>query len=616
MKRGFIILLGFIFSIITVSTQNVFVEAEQFDNFGGWVNDPQFIDQMGSPYLLAHGLGKPVKDALTKIEFKKTGTYHVWVRTFNWNAPWDKSIAPGVFQLLVDGKVVGDTLGNKTEKWGWQKAGEVKIKNETVTLALHDLTGFEGRCDAIVFSKKSNIQLPDSGINLHSFRKESLGIETERVTEHFDLIVVGGGFAGIASAVSSARLGLKTLLIHNRNVFGGNSSPEISIYPHGGFKLPPYDKIGTVIAELGYPSQYQDRIVDIMKNEENLTVRKNQHVFAAKTSQKQITSVIAKELSTGKEFEYNGLLFVDCTGDGNLGYLAGAEFRMGRETRSEFGEDLAPEIPSNLSYGSTLKWNARTAGKKNSFPECPWALQFTDVTCQKVMSFKWFWEAGYYKNQITDAEYIRDYWFRVIYGNWSFLKNHSTIKGRYANADLYDVSYILGKRESRRLMGDHILTQMDVEGDWKKYPDSCVICTYTIDQHFPQPENSVYFPGEEFISEQKHNHNPIGPVDAKIRGVNVNEPYMLPYRCLYSKNINNLFMAGRNISATRIAMTSLRVQGSTGMMGEVVAIAASLCKKYNCKPRDIYLKHLDEFKDALKIGIPAKYDAILKPIPM
>lgn len=616
MKTITLILLIVFFAFASLSAQQVFVEAEAFEDLGGWVNDPQFIDQMGSPYLLAHGKGIRVEDAVTNVNFNQTGNYHVWVRTFNWNAPWNKNDAPGIFQLIVDGQIVGEKLGDQPETWGWQKAGQVKIENNTATLALHDLTGFEGRCDAIFFSKNPNVKLPDSGENLVSFRKKILGIKRVKVPEQFDFIVVGGGFAGIASAVSAARLGLKTLLIHNRTVFGGNSSPEISIHPHGGFKLPPYDKIGTVIAELGYPSQYQDRIVDILKNEKNLTVRLNHNVFDAKTSHNQITSVIAKELTTGEEFMYSGHYFADCTGDGNLGFLAGAEYRMGRETRKEFGENLAPEIASNLSYGSTLKWHARTAGNRVNFPECPWAIQFTEVTSHKVMSYQWFWEAGYYKNQITDAEYIRDYWFRVIYGNWSFLKNHSTIKEKYTNADLYNVSHILGKRESRRLLGDHILTQMDVEGDWKKYPDSSVICTYTIDQHFPQPENSIYFPGEEFISEQKHNHNPLGPVSEKTRGVNVNMPYMLPYRCLYSKNIDNLFMAGRDISATRIAMTSFRVQGTTGMMGEVIAIAANLCKKYNCEPREIYTQHLDELKVALKKGVPAKYESILKAIPM
>jgi len=616
MKRITFILLIVFSAFASVSAQQLFVEAEQFEDAGGWVNDPQFLDQMGSPYLLAHGKGIPVKDAVTKVNFNQTGTYHVWVRTFNWNAPWNKNEAPGIFQLIVDGQIVGKKLGDMPETWGWQKAGQVNIKNNTATLALHDLTGFEGRCDAIFFSIDPNVELPVSGETLATFRKKMLDIKPAKTTGEYDLIVVGGGMAGMAAAISGSRLGLKTLLIHNRTLFGGNSSPEISIAIHGGFKLPPYDKIGTVIAELGHPSQFQDRVVDILNKEKNLSISVNQHVIGAEVSNNQIVAVIAKELKSGKEFRYKARYFADCTGDGNLGYLAGADYRMGRETRKEFGEDLAPEIASNLSYGATLKWHARTADKNIDFPECPWAIQFTEVTSHKVMSYQWFWEAGFYKNQITDAEYIRDYWFRVIYGNWSYLKNHSSEKEKYTTADLYNVTNVLGKRESRRLMGDYILTQMDVEGAWRNHGDSAVMCTYTIDQHFPQPENSVYFPGEEFISEQKHNHNPLGPVEKRIRGVNVNQPYMLPYRCLYSRNINNMFMAGRDVSATRIAMTSLRVQGTTGMMGEVVGIAASLCKKYNCQPREIYTQHLEELKAALKKGVPAKYDAILKAIPM
>lgn len=237
------------------------------------------------------------------------------------------------------------------------------------------------------------------------------------------------------------------------------------------------------------------------------------------------------------------------------------------------------------------------------FPLTPWAVSFTEVTAQYTTRGNNWWETGFRYDQIKDFEYIRDYALRIIYGNWSYLKNTSPKKENYANYDLSDVSFVPGKRESRRLTGDIILTQNDVEGGWKNYDDACVMATYSIDQHFPTAENTLYFPGEEFLSYQKHNYNPLGVSRKDIANKDVNEPYLIPYRCLYSRNIENLFMAGRDISVTRIVLNSTRVQKTTGVMGEVVGIAAALCVANNCTPREIYLKHLDTLKKELTKGI-------------
>ena len=613
MNRIIYSIILLISSAVYLSAQDVFIEAEQFDNKGGWVVDAQFMDQMGSPYLLAHGVGTPVADASTNVVFPSTGTYHAWVRTYNWNSPWDASQAPGIFQLVVNGKPTTDKLGDVPTRWGWQYAGKMEINKKDNRIALRDLTGFSGRCDAIAFSKDEYLSLPDGGTALRALRREKTGVKLINPDEKYELIVVGGGVAGLCAAVSAARMGVKTLLIHNRPVIGGNNSTEIGIGISGGIQLAPYEKIGNIVSELGNAFKEQDRIMEILGKEELLTYVLNQHVTGVEMDGSNIHAVIAKDMLTNNEYQYEGIYYADCTGDANLGFLAGAEFRMGRETRSEFNEDLAPEVKSNLSYGSTLKWFASKKDKKVEFPECPWAVQFTEATCQKVMRFQWYWETGFYKNQIEDAEYIRDYWFRVIYGNWSYIKNKSVSKADFADAELDNVSYVIGKRESRRLMGDVIFTQNDLEGGWKNYNDSSVVCTYTLDQHFPHPENTFFFPGEEFMAIQKHNHNPMGPMDKKIPGENVNHPYLLPYRSLYSKNVTNMFMAGRNVSATRMAMTSLRVQSSTGMMGEVVGIAAYLCKSHRCLPRELYNQHVEELKAYLKMGVPVKNELILKP---
>lgn len=208
--------------------------------------------------------------------------------------------------------------------------------------------------------------------------------------------------------------------------------------------------------------------------------------------------------------------------------------------------------------------------------------------------------AGFYHDQVEEAEFIRDYLFRAIYGNWSFLKNKSRSKDEYAKRDLNRMTYIAAKRESRRLLGDVFFVQQDIEKEYIKYDDALIIGTYSIDQHFPTPKNSFYFPGEEFISTMRHYFNDLGVSRKYLRDDQVPPPYRLPYRCLYSVNVDNLFMAGRNVSVSHIALSSTRVQKMTGQMGEVVGKAAAICKKYGCSPRGVYTDHLEELLNAFK----------------
>ena len=607
----------FLFTVLlwsaTALAQEIFIEAESFRYPGGWVVDPQFMDQMGSPYLMAHGAGKPVRDAQTTFEAPRSGTYTVWVRTYNWNAPWDRKAAPGLFSLNIGGRTVGDGKLGTIGHWGWQKAGTVELPAGETTLSLHDRTGFNGRCDAVYLTTDRRAVPPDGGEELTAFRRRLLGTQRPAGEERYEFIVVGGGVAGVSAAVAAARMGVKTLLIHNRPVLGGNNSPEINIIISGKVRLGGYPNIGVVVTEMGNVYRDPQQVQKVVEAEPDLTVKYGMHASEVEMEGDRIAAVIATDLKTGERYRYQAPLFADCTGDGNLGYMAGADYTMRRETRKEFNEGLAPEVESQLSYGSTLKWRAARSDAPVTFPECPWAVQFTEATCQRVMNFQWFWETGFHRDQIAEAEMIRDYWFRVIYGNWAFLKNHAEAKAEYADADLNNVSFILGKRESRRLLGDYIFTQNDVEGGWKNLPDTAVTCTYSLDQHFPHPENSVWFPGEEFLATMKHNYNPMGISRGVLPKEKMNGPYMLPLRSLYSRNVDNLFMAGRHVSGTRIAMTSFRVMGSTGMMGEVVGITASLCKKYGCMPRGIYTDHLAAFREALGRGIDRKFPAIYNP---
>ena len=581
----------------TVWAQTILVEAESFEDLGGWVIDQQFMDQMGSPYVLAHGLGEPVNDATTKVEFTKEGKYRVWIRTRDWVAPWKAPGAPGRFQVFINGKPLKTIFGTEGAEWHWQDGGTVEIVNKQAKIALHDLTGFEGRCDAIVFTTDTNFKPPNEGEGLNSFRRKLLGLPgTPENAGQYDLVVVGGGIAGTCSAVSAARLGLQVALIQNRPVLGGNNSSEVRVHLNGKINLPPYPALGNVVRELDsgkrgnaqHASNYDDqKKLRVVQAEKNIHLFLNTHAYKVEKKGSHIAAVIAKNIITGKGLRFEAPLFADCTGDGTIGFLAGADYRMGREGRAQTEESLAPEEPDKMTMGASVQWYTEKTDEFSAFPDCPWALQFNEESCQRLTRGDWDWETGLNRDQITEFESIRDHALRAVYGNWAFLKNSSRDKDKYEKLKLSWVAYVAGKRESRRLLGDVILQQQDIQQK-KEFPDAFVTTTWTIDLHYPAPKNTKYFPGEEFRSIAKF--TPI-------------EPYPIPYRCFYSRNIGNLMMAGRCISVTHVALGTVRVMRTCGMMGEVVGMASSLCKKHNTDPRGVYKDHLAELQELAKRGV-------------
>ena len=209
------------------------------------------MDVMGSPYLLAHGLGVPVADATTSLLLPEPGTYRVWVRTKDWVARWNAPGAPGRFHVLIDGKPLAETFGTKGADWFWHDGGAVRLNKKEVKLALHDLTGFDGRCDAIMLSTDPGFVPPNESKALAALRRKAPGFAERLVDEgDYDLVVVGGGVAGCCVAVSSARLGLKVALIQDRLVLGGNSSSEIRVWIQGQTRQKPYPIIGEIVDEL------------------------------------------------------------------------------------------------------------------------------------------------------------------------------------------------------------------------------------------------------------------------------------------------------------------------------------------------------------------------------
>ena len=598
MRKVFLATLLAMAGTLPQRAERLWVEAEAFTEKGGWVVDQQFMDEMGSPYLLAHGLGVPVADAETTLRLPVKGTYYVFVRTFNWTSPWQDGEGPGKFWLLVDGKkTTRKPLGANGREWMWQEAGRVKVNKGEVRLSLHDLTGFDGRVDAIYLTTDATDVPPAEEKALTTFRRSMLGLTDEApLRGTFDLVVCGAGTAGISAAASAARLGLNVALVNDRPVLGGNNSSEIRVHTSGRIGVGPYKKLGDLQKEFNprkggnaQPAEYyeDERKLDFVKNEPRITLFLNYHINRADTADGQISSVTAQHIETGEEIRLEAPLFCDCTGDGTVGYLAGADYRMGREARDEFHESRAPEVADSYTLGASVMWYSVEDGKPSAFPEFDYGMHFTDASCQRVKMGEWTWETGMTTDKTRQFERVRDYGMLVIYANWSYLKHHMPDSLGYRTRSLGWVAYMAGKRESRRLMGDYILKQDDVT-HYVLHEDGTAAMSWPMDLHYPDPKNTQFFPGQEFKTINKN--------------TNIH-PYPIPYRCLYSRNVDNLFMAGRCISVSHVVHGSIRVMRTTGMMGEVVGMAASLCKRHGVLPRAIYRSYFPELKQLMEQGV-------------
>lgn len=602
------------------SEEFVFIEAEQFANFGGWDLDQQSMDQMGSPYLLAHGLGIPVADAKTVIQFPSSGTYRVWVRTRDWVAPWKAPGAPGKFQLLVNGTPLKETFGTKSAEWHWHDGGTVDVDSEA-TIALHDLTGFEGRCEAILFCKDVDFEPVNDIAALTKFRRNLLGLpDNPDDGGSYDLVVTGGGLAGTCAAISAARNGIKVALVQDRPVLGGNGSSEVRVWPEGKTNRSPYTHIGDIVNEIlppinkkkgqvlnGVDSSYYDDALKlkIVASEPNIHLFINHRAIEVETKDQTIQSITIQSTLSARQTKLRAKLFSDCTGDATIGYKAGADYEyeaknlMGSSNLFSVLDAANPEevLACECKDKSALALKSEMGDVAQPFPRCPWALDLSNKAFPgrkgietfgrkglNAFANMWYWESGFNKDQITQIELIRDHNFRAMYGAWDTIKN---IDGMYPNHRLSWSAFIAGKRESRRLLGDVILDAKDFKKQ-KEFEDPAFPCSWHVDIHTPKKEYQEGFEGNEFVSDFTRGKK------YKYGGL-----YWAPYRTLYSRNINNLFMAGRDISVTKSGLGPVRVMRTTGMMGEIVGKAASICIKENVSPRGVYEKHLSELKELM-----------------
>lgn len=574
----------------------LWIDAEDFADYGGWWMDTQFVPQMGSPFLMAAGLGTPVENAKTTVNVPKAGTYRLWVRNKNWHG---HRYAPGKFEVSLNGKKSETTFGTREQRaWVWQDGGTFDLDGET-TIELADVSGWYGRCDAILLTKDLEYYPKQEQKDYLRMRAEFVGTIPAKDAGHFDFIVVGGGVAGCNGAIAAARGGAKVALIQDRPMVGGNNSAEMGVPVSGGSSIGKgresglNEEIGR-IHSYNFLSKWATAAEQVIANEPNITLFLNEHVFEAETDKdNKIKAVKSFDMIDGSHTRYTADLFADCTGDGWLGYYAGAEVRLGRESKGETGEMNAKDIADSITMSGSLMQNsilgyqAVDTGKPYTFVTEDW---FYDLRMNEegyvkhrpryengVRAGNWWTENHGRNDDLWDPEWARDDLIMVSLSYYNWIKNHSPLAEKAANYQLKYIPVTNAKRETRRLIGDILVTENDIL-ERKVFDDRVGYFIWKLDVHHPL---GIFSPESPYDYE-----NNISPAS-------------LPLRMLYSKDVPNMFMAGRHVSCTHAALGSARVQGTTGMMGQAVGSAAAMCLKYETTPRGLVNNHMPELQQQL-----------------
>lgn len=404
-----------------------------------------------------------------------------------------------------------------------------------------------------------------------------------------DVAVIGGGMSGIAAAVAAARQGVKVVLVNDRPVLGGNASSEIRVTVNS----PACERNSGVADEIlienikynpqeSYPV-WDHVLYDYVVREPNIELMLNTSAIKATKRKESIESVICWQLTTETEVTIKATQFIDCTGDGIIGASAGAEYRTGREGKAEFGEKFAPDKADGWVMGESIMMITRDLGRPVPFYAPSFAKKYDPELSKfrKIRTLKegfWWLELGSDYDIIADRPKNQHELLGYIYGIWDYIKN----SGAYPEAKTLALDWVgslPGRRESRRLMGDYILTEVDLL-NYREFEDAVAWGGWSLDEHCP---GGILNPDQ-----------PASYFHAKFK-----RPYQIPFRSLYSKNVDNLLFAGRDVSVSHIALSSTRIIETCMSMGQAVGVAAAMCSQKEVSPRAIYNSHIEELQERL-----------------
>ena len=418
----------------------------------------------------------------------------------------------------------------------------------------------------------------------------------QTVFHQADICVVGGGIGGMFTAISAARHGAKVVLMQDRPVLGGNCSSEIRMWISGaGTRVRDLQETG-IMEELLLENMYRNPrrnytvwdalLYEKVKLEPNIELLLNCACCDAEMEGSRIRSVTGFQLTTYRWHRVEAKIFVDSSGDSILAPLTGARYAVGREARDEYGEEFGLSQRDPHTMGMSLLIQARETDHPISYTPPAWAYSFPDDDAMHnkphnlyAMNTNFYWvELGGMQDSIADTEEIRDELLKIAFGVWDHIKNHGDHGAE--NWDLEWVGFLPGKRESRRYVGDYVLRQQDVES-CTPFSDTVAYGGWQIDNHLPGG----------FHMDAKGG--------AHLQKRRLSEPYPIPFRCLYSVNVDNLMFAGRNISASHIAFSSTRVMGTIGVIGQAAGTGAAIAVKYGLTPRQACQQKIEEIQDAL-----------------
>lgn len=402
-----------------------------------------------------------------------------------------------------------------------------------------------------------------------------------------DICIIGGGMSGICAAISAARHGAKVVLMHDRPVLGGNASSEIRMWICGAHGC----RETGILEEIQLENLYRNTapnysiwdsvLYEKVRFEKNIELLMNCSCLDAEMDGNNIKSITGWQLTTETWHTVTAKIFIDCSGDSILAPLTGAMYRVGRETRNEFNESIEPKVADKKTMGMSCLFQIRETDKKQKFIPPVWANKYLnddDLPFREhhLDSNFWWIELGGEDDSIHDTEKIKDELLKIAFGVWDHIKNHGD-----HGADTYVIDwlgFLPGKRESRRYIGDYILAQNDIEGEGR-FSDIIAFGGWSMDDHHPAGFN--YKDAYPTIFHEAPS------------------PYGIPYRCLYSRNIENLMFAGRNISVTHAALSSTRVMGTCSILGQAAGTAAAIATAKGLTPRIVYENEITHLQNTL-----------------